>query len=105
MRKPLSVVLLSSLLLVTACGKEEAKTTDNNASSDPGKTAFQQYSCVGCHGRDMEGASGPNLQKVGSKYSEEEILDIIKNGKGAMPKGQAEGEDAAKIAEYLAKQK
>ncbi|KAA1042456.1 cytochrome c551 [Macrococcus equipercicus] len=103
MKKQLSVVLIGSALLLAACGSE-TKTSDTS-TSDPGKTAFQQNTCVGCHGRDMEGASGPNLQKVGSKYSKAEILNIIKNGKGPMPKGQAQGKEAEQIAAYLSKQK
>ncbi|TDM12604.1 cytochrome c551 [Macrococcus lamae] len=105
MKKQLSALLFSSALLLAACGGEQSKQTENTSSADPGKTAFQQNTCVGCHGKDMEGASGPNLQKIGSKYSKEQILNIIKNGKGAMPKGQAEGKEAEQIADYLAKQK
>lgn len=102
MKKLLTGLAISALIL-GACGNE--KQSADTTSSDPGRQAFANSSCVGCHGKDLEGASGPNLTKVGSKYSEEEILNIIKNGKGSMPKNLVEGRDAEKIAQYLAKQK
>lgn len=97
------IPVLALPLMLAACGAQEKDSKE--AVKDTGLSAYQQNSCVGCHGKDMEGASGPNLTKVGAKYSEQEILSIIKNGKGNMPKGQAAGDDAKKIAAYLAKQK
>ncbi|TDM03680.1 cytochrome c551 [Macrococcus carouselicus] len=104
MKKMMIGTALAASMTLAACGNntEETKTADN---SDPGLTAYQNHSCVGCHGKNLEGASGPNLAKVGAKYSKEEIADIIKNGKGNMPSGQAQGEDVEKIADYLSKQK
>jgi cytochrome c551 len=53
----------------------------------------------------MEGASGPNLQKVGSKYNQDEIENIINNGQGSMPAGLVPEEDATVLAEWLAQHK
>ena len=56
-----------------------------------GLSAGQQvYSarCVMCHQQDMKGTPGsgyPSLVDVGKKYSEGQIEQIIKNGKGRMP--------------------
>ncbi len=64
-----------------------------------------QASCKGCHGANMEGQMGPNLQKIGSKYNAEEIAGIIKNGKPpGMPGGMFKGsdEDLKKLAEWMA---
>jgi menaquinol-cytochrome c reductase cytochrome b/c subunit len=64
-----------------------------------------QTSCMGCHGKNMEGVAGPNLQKIGSKYDANQIAEIIKNGKPpAMPGGMFKGsdEDLKKLAEYMA---
>ena len=104
MKRLLTLVLAFTVITLGACAgaKEEKKSETAGAS---GAEAYQNSSCIGCHGKDLEGASGPNLTKVGSKYSQKEIEDIIKNGKGSMPKNQAEGEDAKKIAEYLSEQK
>ncbi|GGB00240.1 cytochrome c [Macrococcus hajekii] len=105
MKKWLLGTTLAAAVTLAACGNgaEETKTAENN--SDPGLTAYQQNSCVGCHGKNLEGASGPNLMKVGAKYSKDEIKNIIEKGKGNMPKGQAQGEDVDKIADYLSKLK
>jgi menaquinol-cytochrome c reductase cytochrome b/c subunit len=76
--------------------------------ADPGFKAGElwtaQQSCMGCHGKNMEGVAAPNLQKVGSKYDAGQIAEIIKNGKGGMPGGMFQGsdEDLKKLAEYLA---
>jgi hypothetical protein len=49
--------------------------------------------------------SAPNLQKVGSKYSADEIKEVIAKGRGSMPGGIIQGEDADKVAEWLAAKK
>ena len=98
-----SVVGLSALLV--ACGGNQEKTADSSKNKGEGYHAYSRNTCVGCHGKDLEGASGPKLSDIGKKYSEKEILDIIKNGKGTMPKNQASGEDAKLIAKYLASKK
>lgn len=61
--------------------------------------------CSSCHGGDLTGGMGPNLTKVGSKYSKDEILNIIKNGKGQMPANVITGDDANQVAEWLAAKK
>ncbi|WP_186575762.1 cytochrome c550 [Aquibacillus kalidii] len=79
---------------------------EDTVSSDPEEIV---QSCIGCHGTDLGGGSGgqPSLQKVGSKYSEEEILDIINNGiEGtAMMGGIVPPEEAEVLAKWLAEKK
>ncbi|MFQ3542748.1 cytochrome c [Halobacillus rhizosphaerae] len=83
-------------------GKTEQDAS--GSSEDPEK--LFEAKCATCHGADLSGGVGPNLQKVGSRYSAEEIQNIIKNGKGGqMPPGLYGGEQAKKIAEWLAKKK
>lgn len=65
-----------------------------------------QNNCATCHGADLSGGNGPNLQTVGSKYSKDEIKEIILNGKGqAMPAGLIPAEEATVVAEWLAEKK
>jgi menaquinol-cytochrome c reductase cytochrome b/c subunit len=46
---------------------------------------YMKASCVQCHGTDLKGGGGlPSLIGIGDKYSQEEIMDIIKNGIGGM---------------------
>lgn len=65
-----------------------------------------QQNCASCHGGNLEGGAAPALDKVGSKYSVEEIADIIQNGKGTgMPGGLVTGEAQQLLAEWLAEHK
>ena len=47
----------------------------------------------------------PALNDIGSRFSEEEILDIIVNGQGNMPGGLVKGEEAEALAAWLAEKK
>ncbi|WP_434813678.1 cytochrome c551 [Bacillus halotolerans] len=112
MKSKLSILMLVFAIsaLLAACGSNDAKEekTDNDskteASASEGEELYQQ-SCVGCHGKDLEGVSGPNLQEVGGKYDEEKIESIIKNGRGNMPKGLVDDKEAASIAKWLSEKK
>ncbi|PLS04352.1 cytochrome c551 [Neobacillus cucumis] len=116
MKKKLLTLLLGTSLVMglAACGgggdKDTTKKdtggggTETSNASDAQKIFDQK--CSSCHGGDMKGGMGPNLTKVGSKYSKDEILDILKNGKsGGMPAGLVTGDDANTIATWLAAKK
>lgn len=62
---------------------------------------YKSKTCAGCHADDLSGNAGPDLTKIGSELTPEQILDIIKNGKGIMPGGLAKGDEAANLAAYL----
>lgn len=64
--------------------------------------AHYQQSCIGCHGSSYEGGAGPSLVGVGEKLSQEEIQDIVVNGKGGMPPGLVPQENAEAMAAWLA---
>ncbi|MBT2698184.1 cytochrome c551 [Neobacillus sp. C211] len=114
MKKKLLTLLMGTALVMglAACGggnddKGTDKGTDNGTdtvTSDAGAKIFDQK-CSGCHGGDLTGGMGPNLTKVGSKYSKDDILGIIKNGKGQMPANVVSGDDANQVAEWLAAKK
>ncbi|GAA0602276.1 cytochrome c-550 [Virgibacillus siamensis] len=74
-------------------------------STDPAK--IFESTCASCHGADLSGGVGPNLQKVGSKYSKKEIRDIIKNGfpDAGMPPGLLQGKEADAVAKWLSQKK
>jgi len=64
--------------------------------------------CLTCHGTDMKGNGNvPSLRGVGDRLSQEQIADIITNGRGAMPAqaDQHSAEEIEQIAAWLAKQK
>lgn len=53
----------------------------------PGQQVYQQ-NCVGCHGLDRQGnaaANIPSLVGLGQRRTPEEILTVIRSGKGFMP--------------------
>lgn len=69
--------------LLTACGGQKSgEVAENTESSIP---AVYKQRCLSCHGDQLEGRVGPNLQAVGSRLTEEEIAGIISDGKGGMP--------------------
>jgi len=84
-----------------------------NAPAGGGNTAYDaaaaeatyRNSCAGCHGQNLEGTVGPNLTQVGGKYSRDEILQILNQGKGQMPGGLVQGTDAENLAAWLADKK
>ncbi|MGP4061684.1 cytochrome c550 [Halobacillus sp. H74] len=89
-----------------AIQNEEEGGGEQEETVDASPEELFQNQCATCHGGDLSGGNGPNLQEVGSKYSAEEIKDIIVNGKGsAMPAGLYTGEQATKLAEWLAEKK
>ena len=115
MKKQLLATLFGATLVLGACGggDDANKDADKDAGGDDA-VAFNiddapvsTGSCVSCHGGNLEGSgSNPSLQKVGAKYDQAEIEDIIINGTGGgMPGGMMSDEDAAKMAEWLAEQK
>ncbi|HWK24705.1 MAG TPA: c-type cytochrome [Ureibacillus sp.] len=65
-------------------------------------TGEQGKSCIACHGTDMKGAVGPAL--IGNELTAEEVAEVIKNGRGAMPAGQFAGtdEELQVLAEFIA---
>ncbi len=115
MNKKLLAVLFSAGLVLTACGggdDEASKDSSNSGSNSGTETAsadpekITQQKCITCHGNNLEGQGNfPALNDVGSRYSEEEILEIILNGKGAMPPGIIKGGDAEAVAAWLAEKK
>ncbi|NRD76668.1 cytochrome c [Bacillus sp. BRMEA1] len=100
---------ISLVMALSACGGGSSSggtdSTQKTTSSDDANQIFQQH-CASCHGGDLKGVVGPNLTKVGSKFSKAQILDIIKNGKsGGMPQGLISGDEADKVAAWLAAKK
>lgn len=73
------------------------------ATMKPDKIFAQN--CTACHGKNLEGGAGPNLQKIGSQLSKDQILKQIKEGGGGMPGGLIQGDAANKVAAWLAKKK
>lgn len=109
MKLKLAALLLGTSFVLAACGGggEEGNGTENQAGEETTASAedlFKQ-NCASCHGQNLEGASAPKLAEVGSKYGEDEIKDIILNGRGGMPPGLLDESEATVVAEWLAAKK
>lgn len=112
MKKFLLGLTLTSAFLLAACGGDDAADTTTDTPSDSADTAsvdaeaVANQKCISCHGGNLEGQGNfPALNDVGSRLSEEEILTIILEGRGAMPGGIIQGEEAEAVAAWLAEKK
>ncbi|WP_067727103.1 cytochrome c551 [Oceanobacillus damuensis] len=119
MKKWLIAVLFGTVLTLGACGGDtDEGGTDETGTGDTGTeestdggavdTAeaeeVYQANCAACHGADLSGGAGPELAQIGSKYSADEIADIITNGIGSMPAQDVTGEDLDTLSNWLAEQ-
>lgn len=84
-----------------ATGGETAPVTVDTAKAE----ATFKNTCSACHGQNLEGNVGPNLQKIGGELSKDQIRDILKNGKGPMQPNLVTGADADNLAAWLAEKK
>lgn len=108
MKKLLTLAFGIALVMgLAACsgGSNTNKGTDSASAGDA--ASIFAKNCSSCHGDQLQGNIGPNLQKIGSQFSKAQILNIIKNGKGGgkMPAGLISGSDADAVAAWLAAKK
>lgn len=104
---------LAIVLMFTLPGKEqvaeEQKPTMPEVTMDAtaAEATVKEAGCISCHGDQLQGAVGPNLQKIGSQLSAEEIYTIVAKGKGGMPtfKDKLKEEEIANVAQWLATKK
>ncbi|MDB5054856.1 MAG: cytochrome c [Bacilli bacterium] len=61
-----------------------AATAAPLANNTQAEALFKQ-NCISCHGVDLEGKIGPNLQKVGERLTPEKIINQINKGGSVMP--------------------
>jgi mono/diheme cytochrome c family protein len=110
----IAVVALSALV-VGACGEQGIQLAENDPNYE-GAVLFQQ-NCAGCHTLNAAGTEGsatdvnareyvdgPNFNT--RKVERDQVLYAIANGgfsSGPMPQDILVGEDADKVADFLAK--
>jgi len=119
MKKKLAMLVSAAALAValTACGggsKESSPSPSAPASGSPAATttaanaeSIYKQNCVSCHGADLAGKMGPNLQKVGGKLDKDKIAAKIQNGGGGMPayKGKLKDDEIQALGDWLAAKK
>lgn len=81
----------------------KAPEPDNSAVAE----ALFKQSCTSCHGVDLEGDFGPNLQKVGAHLTKTQIINQITNGGSSMPgfKDGLKADEIQALATWLAAKK
>lgn len=115
MKKSLMALLFGTALILGACGGDEtaepepAEETPEEAPAEEESSVDAEQivnqNCISCHGENLEGQGNfPALNDVGSRLSEDEILTVILEGRGAMPEGIIQGEEAEAVAAWLADQ-
>lgn len=109
---PFALIAVLGIVLMIVVGVWGGNTAQKNASGGSSSQSqvqtpdkiFQQ-NCSSCHGNNLQGGVGPNLQTIGSKWSKAQILNQIKNGGGPMPGGIISGKEADDVATWLSKKK
>jgi len=77
-----------------------AKTGQTASTFDP--KAFYQQTCISCHGDQYQGVVGPTLKNLSKKYTQKDVENILKNGKGGrMPAGLVKDEDIPPMAKWV----
>ncbi|WP_453993534.1 cytochrome c551 [Bacillus nitroreducens] len=112
-RKLFGFLLGTSLVFaLAACGGDDntgdapaGDDGDNGGAAVANAEEIYQQNCAACHGQDLSGGAGPDLTKIGSKFSSDEIADIIEHGQGAMRPGIIEGEEKDAVASWLSEKK
>jgi len=101
------IPIVGLFLVLIACTSSPNKTKEQKPTSQLSaeETLFQNH-CSTCHGGNLEGGYGPSLQHAGKTYSKEQILQILKNGKGSMPSQSFIPQaDQEKLATWLSNKK
>ncbi|MEO2076675.1 MAG: cytochrome c [Bacillus sp. (in: firmicutes)] len=89
-----SAAVLTLLILTTGCSSE------SSSSAKDGKTIYKD-NCAACHGDQLQGAVGPSIANMKSKYSEDEVLKIINEGTTKMPGNLLTDEDSKIVTKWL----
>lgn len=71
-----------------------------------GASLYKQH-CLTCHGADLGGKIGPNLRGIGSRYTRQELSQVISKGRGGMPgfAKQLSAEEIQALSAWVASQK
>lgn len=83
------------------------QAADGGTTTAAEAQALFKDNCMACHGAGLEGDFGPNLTKVGSRKTKDQIVQQIVKGKGDMPPFQEalKPEEIEALAVWLAAKK
>lgn len=102
----------AAVLMFTLPGREQVAQEEKPQMPEITLNAEQaeaviKANCISCHGDQLQGGAGPNLQKVGAELSADQLFGTITKGKGMMPsfKDRLKEEEIANVAMYLSEKK
>jgi mono/diheme cytochrome c family protein len=109
------IAVLAALLALGACGSQGIQIADSDPNHE-GAEIFDE-NCAGCHTLEAAGSKGSSTQVTSKEYKDgpnfnerketkEDVLYAIRNGgfsSGPMPQNIVTGDDAQKIADFIAK--
>jgi cytochrome c551 len=85
-RRVVSCVIVALCVLAsTGCGTPSGSVHSDSTGQYSDAVQLFEKNCISCHGTDLEGGIGPNLQHVGARLTAAEIQLRIDVGGGAMP--------------------
>lgn len=107
------MILMSGFVLaigITACGSsnDNGGEGSSNGGDEVDASAAQDVfkeNCASCHGENLEGKNGPELDHIGKEMSKDDIKKQIKDGGGGMPAEIIKGDEADNVAGWLADKK
>ncbi|WP_238357469.1 c-type cytochrome [Cohnella zeiphila] len=112
LRRPAAALLGLGIaaILLAACGSGGGSSSPAASSKPlegPEETVkLYRTSCISCHGTELQGRMGDesNLQKVGSRMTEDQIRAQIENGGSLMPafSGKLKPDQIDALASWLA---
>lgn len=106
--KAIKYLMIGSLFLVaTACSNGVAEEQTEVADAEKSAMKLYKNNCMSCHGNDLSGRVGPGLQQVGSKMTEENLVEIITVGANGMPGYEKvlSAEEIGQLAKWLSEKK
>lgn len=103
-------MLVFCMVLLPLAGCAGSSDDESQSAGDTEEVASAEQiftkNCASCHGGNLEGGRGPSLETVGANLSEEDIADIIENGRGQMPAmKQLSAAEREELASWLADKK
>ena len=79
-------IAAGALLILSACSEGKvAKVTENSENVEVDGQLLYTNNCASCHGPDGNLGNSGSKDLSKSKFNEQQVLNIIKKGKGTMP--------------------
>src|SRR5690625_3861322 len=108
---PYAIIAVLGVLIVIAVsfvGANQRDAIENPEEAGENAVVLEpeeiyKRSCANCHGGDLTDGAAPPLNDVGNRLSEDELKDVIMNGRPdkGMTAGLANAEEASTITELL----